>query len=200
MRRAVAITMFLAAASVAFLCAFLPRAYAQSSGMSFGVQTSTQVYNASLTAYTNVTDNSWGCVHGGYATTARIYSPTNRTASSQSSGLSASVTLPLNGEYGTFTVVTTVNYGCSCMFNQQVSFSQGVQVQPKVPKNIAATGSDFSKYIAPGDYLRRRTWQVVDQTNTPLQRSGMSITESFSQVQNVCVISVESASASTNSQ
>jgi hypothetical protein len=177
-------------------------AFGQSSGMSFSVYNNTQVYNASLDLDGSVLDNSWGCSHGSYSTTARIYSPTNRTAASTSAGLSAEVTLPLNGEYGNFTLVTNVSYTCSCMMNSVVTFSDGRTEQPKVPANVQQAGSDYFTRIASGNYLRRRTWQVLDQTSRALARGGMSVQENFTiqSGQNGCNLSVFTGSTSTNSQ
>lgn len=56
--------------------------------MSFSVYTTANPANNSYAVgmYTNVVDNSTGCAHSGYSTTAKIISPTGRTASSTSNG------------------------------------------------------------------------------------------------------------------
>jgi hypothetical protein len=85
--------------------------------MSFSVYTTSAAGSneTRLYMYATVSDNSSGCVHGSYATTARIVSPTNRTATSQSSGLQASTSILFSGEVGNYSLVTTGSYTCSCI-------------------------------------------------------------------------------------
>lgn len=87
-----------------------------------------------LNVYSNVSDNSSGCSHGNYFTTVRLFSPSGRQASNSSPGLSVSISLATNEEYGDWTVVATGNYYCSCFGGNgafgcstsgNLSFSQG---------------------------------------------------------------------------
>ena len=84
--------------------------------MSFSVYSDGAI-NSSLTLvynYSNVFDNSSGCTHSNYSTTATIVSPSNRTATLQSSGLHSTTSLSINGEYGTYNFTTSGTFFCGC--------------------------------------------------------------------------------------
>lgn len=83
--------------------------------MSFSVYTGSGVAGDSVYVNSTVIDNSQGCSHSGYLTTSRIVSPTNRTSSSTSSGLSASTSLAINGEDGDYQTSTIGIYDCTCL-------------------------------------------------------------------------------------
>jgi len=88
----------------------------QSSGMSISVYTDVyQSEDLNMVVYATVMDNSWGCGHSGYMTTAYITSPEGRFASHQSSGLYGNVSIPIDAEYGDYSVNTSGTYQCSCI-------------------------------------------------------------------------------------
>jgi hypothetical protein len=71
--------------------------------------------NTKLYMYSTAYDNSSGCAHSAYSTTARIYSPSGRLGQTTTSGLSASTNLVVGAEYGSYTLVTNGTYNCSCI-------------------------------------------------------------------------------------
>lgn len=106
-------TVFLVALVIGAVPAITSPASAQS--MSFSVYQDAALSNAFLVhGYVTVQDNSWGCTHGNYSTTANIYSPTGRNNPGTSGGLYSNTTLSMNGEEGNYTVVGLGSYSCSC--------------------------------------------------------------------------------------
>jgi hypothetical protein len=95
--------------------------------MSFSVYTDGSLNTGVTTFYATVTtsDNSTGCTHGNYTTQLNIYSPSSRHSVANASGLNASASLPINAEYGTYTVSVTGTYLCSCIFNNTASYGGG---------------------------------------------------------------------------
>lgn len=88
----------------------------QSYGMSFSVYNDVYLSSdqLSLIGVGNASDNSWGCSHSQYQTTEVLLSPSGRRSSTQSSGLSATTSLAIAGEYGDYSLGTTGRYYCSC--------------------------------------------------------------------------------------
>jgi hypothetical protein len=82
----------------------------------------------SAMGYTNVIDNSWGCTHSNYQTTLRWQSPTGRSVTSQTSGLSTYVSISIDGENGIFGLITTGSYNCSCS-GLNPGFGSGLPVE-----------------------------------------------------------------------
>jgi hypothetical protein len=69
----------------------------------------------SMYGTTQVYDNSSGCTHSGYITTSTLYNASNVLAGTwAASGLYSSVSAPVNGSGGTWTLVGTVQFHCSC--------------------------------------------------------------------------------------
>jgi hypothetical protein len=95
--------------------------------MSFSVYHNVSLSSGGQTAYATATvsDNSTGCSHGNYYTTINIYSPSNRRATSGSTGLTATTSIPVNGEYGMYRIVDVGTYQCSCFKYSTVSFGGG---------------------------------------------------------------------------
>lgn len=81
------------------------------------------VYN-----FASVLDNSWGCSHWSYYSTAKVVSPTNRQATSSVSGLNPTVSLSFTDEEGEWYAVTTGTYSCSCIYGGTASFGGGTSV------------------------------------------------------------------------
>src|SRR5262249_42376275 len=71
--------------------------------------------NMKLYMYATTADQSTGCTHSNYTITANIYSPTNRHVASQSAGLQGSTSIDVLEDTGTYSLVTTGTYTCSCM-------------------------------------------------------------------------------------
>jgi len=98
-------------------------------GMSFSTYTDYAIGGeTTIYMYANTSDNSWGVTHWSYTTTATIYSPSNRSGSSQSNGLQASASIPISGETGYYTMVTTGTYRCSGIFGNVASYGSGINV------------------------------------------------------------------------
>jgi hypothetical protein len=113
------------------LYTLLTPSLATSATMSFSVYTAATTGNNETRLYmsASVVDNSQGCSHGNYETTARIVSPSNRTATSTSSGLQASTSIAINAEVGTYQMVTTGCYRCSCIGYGLAGFGSAI---PKI--------------------------------------------------------------------
>jgi hypothetical protein len=143
--------------------------------------------------------SSSGCSHGGYSTTAEIYSPSGRSASSQSSGLSASTFLALNGESGDYTVDTRGTYQCSCIFGGTAGYGNTQHVTPRTPGDLVSVPPDYWQYVDLGNYLLRRTWQVLDQSGAPYNYGNITVNEAYSALTNGCNIVVSQGRGTTNS-
>ena len=171
--------------------------------MSFSIYTDvTQSQNLTMEMYATVIDNSWGCTHSGYMTTAHITSPSGRHASHQSSGLHGSVSIPILDEYGDYTVTTSGSYGCSCIFGGTAGYGGGGQtVSPRRPAGLASVPEDQFTYTSPGNYLRTRIWQVKDQHTAPWNYIG-PVSESFEEFagENGCNLTIIVDSTFTNNQ
>lgn len=115
-----------------WLCLFTALCFprpAMAQGMSFSTYTDYAIGGeTTIYMYANTSDNSWGVTHWNYTTTARIYSPSNRSGSSQSSGLQASASIAISGETGYYTMVTTGTYQCSGIFGGVASYGSGINV------------------------------------------------------------------------
>jgi hypothetical protein len=148
---------------------------AQSSGMSISVYTdTTQTVNLMLDVYATVIDNSWGCTHSSYMTTAYIYSPSGRFESNQTVGMYGSVDIAIDDEFGDYSVHTSGTYTCSCIYGGTAGYGGAPQtVTPRQPSDLVGVPPDQYSYTSPGNYLRTRTWQVRDQ-NTNLEFPGFS--------------------------
>jgi hypothetical protein len=174
-------------------------------GMSFSVYMDTTPGESSLYMVTSVADNSWGCSHGGYMTTARLTSPSGRTVASQSSGLQASTSLDYNDEYGDYSVATDGSYQCSCIFGGTAGFggSQTTFVQRPTSLNMyktdALTGTPTGCSV-PARYWNFRDYQVMDQ-QTPPQAilKVMSMKETFTTPTNTCQVSFVAGDQPTGS-
>ena len=71
--------------------------------------------DSSMYGTTTVYDNSSGCTHSGYTTTSTLYNASNVLAGTWAmNGLYSSVSAPVNGSGGTWTLVGTVQFHCSC--------------------------------------------------------------------------------------
>jgi hypothetical protein len=167
--------------------------------MSFSVNNDTALAGDGLYLYGDVVDDSSGCSHGGYSTTAEIYSPSGRSASSQSSGLSASTFLALNGESGDYTVDTRGTYQCSCIFGGTAGYGNTQHVTPRTPGDLVSVPPDYWQYVDLGNYLLRRTWQVLDQSGAPYNYGNMTVNEAYSALTNGCNIVVSQGRGTTNS-
>lgn len=152
--------------------------------MSFSVYTDPASGSGYVYVSSSVLDNSSGCSHWGYLTTAKIYSPSSRSAQSTNGGLSASTSLSLSGEFGTYTTVTTGSYNCSCIFGGLASYGGGQPIV--VPKPVYAnpynsltdrSGTPASCSTAPY-YWKVRDIQVEDGSHSAIQRV-MTIGETF---------------------
>lgn len=99
--------------------------------MSFSVYTDSAVTGDGLTMYMYATtvDNSSGCSHINYASTATIYSPSGRSASSTYSGLYTTTQMATDFEIGEWGLVTTGTYNCSCIGYGQASYGHNEPVQ-----------------------------------------------------------------------
>lgn len=94
-------------------------------------QMSLAVYNdvsggETIYNYGSAEDNSWGCSHWGYSTTARLYSPSGRNSSGTAGGLAASTALSFADDSGNWSGVTQGVYNCSCIYGQQAAFGGGM--------------------------------------------------------------------------
>jgi len=125
------------------------------SSVALGGQMSFSVYHDSwssgsglmLTGYTNVIDNSSGCSHSGYSTTLQITSPSYRTASNQVSGMSATASIALNDESGTYVLITTGTVYCGC---SGYTIGYGGADWFDVAIALATTYYTTPSYIGPG--------------------------------------------------
>ena len=70
-------------------------------------------------------DGSSGCSHCNHSSTVTLRSPSNRSASSTSTGLSSSTNLAFSSEEGNYVISTTTYYNCSCQYGARVSFGGG---------------------------------------------------------------------------
>ena len=95
-------------------------------GMNFSVYTVPSLSQDGLTLYSGATiqDNSTGCSHSTYSTSALINGPNSAQASSGPlsgmsgmSGMSASTSIAVNDNYGDYSFAGTVSYYCSCINN-----------------------------------------------------------------------------------
>lgn len=136
--------------------------------MSFSVYNGGSVSNGVVYANSSVIDNSWGCTHSGYWTSATIRSPSGRSAVGQSSGLQASTSLALAGEFGNYQIVTFGTYYCSCAM-ATAGFGGGQTLPVKRPYFLHKY-ADFYKYPTPYLYHRVRDYQVQDTNYAPIQR------------------------------
>lgn len=95
--------------------------------MSFSVYHSESLGSGGTIVYATATvsDNSSGCSHGNYSTTIRLYSPSGRSSVSTASGLRVSTSMPVNAEYGTYSISDTVSFQCSCMHYSYVTAGGG---------------------------------------------------------------------------
>lgn len=84
--------------------------------MSFSVYNdlTSSTTSSNLVAYSNVSDNSTCYQHSSFLTTVTIRSPSGRSASRQTSGLSANTSLTIAGEGGNYHVTTNGTYHCGC--------------------------------------------------------------------------------------
>lgn len=108
-RRAIHLTLLTVLAFIATSQVLLAQ------GMSFSVYNDVAANASTLYYYSTISDNSWGCSHGSYVSTAHILSPSLRSSSSQWNGLSASASISFSGEYGTYDVYTVGTYHCGCI-------------------------------------------------------------------------------------
>jgi hypothetical protein len=98
------------------------------SGAHFGAAPSADAQTMSLSVYTdayvnedglfsmwgNVIDNSSGCGHTQYMTTANIQSPSGRVAQRQSSGLASDTSIWVGEDEGSYSAYITGTYLCGC--------------------------------------------------------------------------------------
>lgn len=96
--------------------------------MSFAVYNDVTASGNGITVYNygSADDNSWGCSHWSYSTTARLYSPTGRSSSRSSSGLSANTSLAFADDSGNWTAVTQGTYRCSCINGNMAAYGGGI--------------------------------------------------------------------------
>jgi hypothetical protein len=150
---------------LAACCAFAQGAAAQT--MSFSTYSDAAANSSGvINMWTTVVDSSSGCSHGNYLTTARVVSPSNRTSSSSSSGLSSSTNLSIDDEWGDYSLVTTGTYQCSCMFNSTISFGA-----PAVTAAASETTIEVNyTYVSHSDDLqmqvRRCDYRRCEGSNT----------------------------------
>lgn len=116
-------------------------------GMNFSVYVAPALNSDGTAVYNSVSvqDNSTGCGHSGYSTTATIYDPSGSQASSGGSGFSASASMPLNAD-GNFNFGGSVTYYCSCIQNT-AGAGGGVASVPifRVQAYYYSTGPIFSR-------------------------------------------------------
>jgi hypothetical protein len=105
-----------ATAAVVLLVALSKPATAQT--VQFSVYTNWSIGSDGNTLYSaeSVIDQSTCYAHSNYVTTAFIYAPDGRQASSQSAGLYANTSMPLNGVSGNYSLVASGRYYCGCSF------------------------------------------------------------------------------------
>lgn len=156
--------------------------FAQS--MSFSVYTNATAGYGNVNISGSVLDNSTGCSHSGYSTTATISSPSSRGASSTGSGLSASASLAIDGEFGTYSMTVTGSYQCSCIGGGRAGYG-GAQSLP-VPRPTYAQPYNWSTESGTPNgcssapyYWFVRDYQVRDQANQDISRV-MPLTETMS--------------------
>ncbi len=96
--------------------------------MSFAVYSDVTLSGDGNTVYNygSADDNSSGCTHWNYATTAQLNSPTGRSGSGGSSGLSASTSLAFADDSGNWGAVTQGTYNCSCINGSMAAFGSGI--------------------------------------------------------------------------
>jgi hypothetical protein len=137
--------------------------------MSFSVYTDASSPD-DLTLYmtANVVDNSSGCSHGGYTTTAHITSPSGRVAMSTQSGLQSTTSLQILAESGDFQLDTSGQYTCSCIFGGTAGYGGSAQVQPRVPTYIRKLGNPRWTQGPPYPYRRIQSYQVFDKDCFPM--------------------------------
>jgi hypothetical protein len=194
---------------IVLLCAVLSvcfparQAYCQS-GMSFSVYTDSSQTSSTLYVYSTVADNSWGCSHGGYSTTANIVSPSNRQAHSTSGGLQASTSLAISNEFGNYNVYTTGSYTCSCIHGT-AGYGGGGSTFVQKPTSLNNYYSGNLTGTPPGcsppvRYWKVRDYQVMDQRvpAQPIARV-MFMDESFTTPQNSCNVSFIQGDGNTTS-
>jgi len=192
-------------AAIAVGLAVIAPSVVAAQSMSFSVYTAPSAANGSVTVESTVLDYSTGCSHWNYATTAKIYSPSNRSATSTSNGLSAYTSLSFDSEFGTYTTATTGTYNCSCIFGSAAGFGGGQQIQVPRPTNIELTGSGSlggtpNGCSGPPRYFKYRDYQVKDQNNAAISRS-MGITETFSNASPNCFgVALVEGGGATNGQ
>lgn len=169
--------------------------------MSFSVNTGASISQdlSYLYASSTVIDYSWGCSHSSYSTRVTIYSPSGRVASSQSSGLQASVSLATAGEFGTYSIVTTGTYYCSCVrttagfgASRYLDFYQPYDVVPIYPDTFISLGI--------GKYWKQRNRQVYSYIG-PWKYSAPLLAYFGSAGTNTCSLQTpRPTSTSTNNQ
>ena len=109
----------------------------------------------SMYGTTTVYDNSLGCTHSGYITTSSLYNASNVLAgTSAMSGLYSSVSAPVNGSAGTWTLVGTIQFNCSCAGRIGVGNSTQALacvahlMQPRnLPRSPAVAGTPQSRPV-----------------------------------------------------
>lgn len=119
-----------------YLAGFSVRSSAQT--MRFSVYAGWSVGSDGNTLYSSesVIDQSSCNLHTNYATTAAIYAPDGRHASSQNSGLAANASIALNGVSGNYSLVASGTYYCGCAFVNS-GFGAGISL----PISFAVTYS-----------------------------------------------------------
>lgn len=162
----------------------------QAQTMSFSVYTNPTAGYGWVNVASSVLDNSSGCSHWGHTTTAAIYSPSSRSASSTSGGMQAGASLSISAEFGTYSTVTTGSYHCSCIFGGNAGYGGGQPiVVPKPeyahPYNFSDQGGTPSWCQTAPRYWKVRDYQVRDGNHAAIQRV-MTIGESFSNQSSNC--------------
>ena len=112
--------------------------------------------DSSMYGTTTVYDNSSGCTHSGYSTTSSLYNASNVLAGTKAmSGLYSSVSAPVNGSAGTWTLVGTVQFNCSCAgpvasgSETQALACVAHLMQPRnLPRSPAAAGTPRSRPVS----------------------------------------------------
>lgn len=105
--------------------------------MQFSVYTSWSVSSDGRTLYSgeSFTDQSSCHAHSNYVTTAAIYAPDGRQASSQNSGLYANASIALNTVCGNYSLVAYGTYYCGCAFVNS-GFGGGISLPIIVCSNL----------------------------------------------------------------
>jgi len=171
------------------------------SQMNFSVHTDTGYTQGWVYGNSSVIDLSWGCNHSNYATRTTIYSPSGRSSPAQCSGLQCGASMAVSGEYGTYTVVTTGTYNCSCLNWGPASFGSTEHFYVSVPADLHSIPPDQYSYSGLGDYLRTRLWQIYNQYSQPWTYSDL-LTESYTPIPglNECNIAINTGTAYSDGQ